>query len=147
MTTFVQAQVDQLFARQGRFRYGDQRVNPVTGSRFLHGEDPIGPQKRDAKAALLARATSAGLARPVPPSFRSPTRTARTSRLRVGFSTSLLCTPARWRCGTTNLMVTPSSGRTPVASWLRPSPRNGSGTTPCSAPSSPRCRWPGSERV
>jgi hypothetical protein len=57
MTTaneLIDAEVDRLFERQGRFRRGDQRVNPVTGSRFLHGEDPIGLQKRDAKAALLA---------------------------------------------------------------------------------------------
>jgi hypothetical protein len=44
--------VDKLF---GDFRYGENCRNPVTGAGYIHGVDPIGPQKEVARRALLAR--------------------------------------------------------------------------------------------
>jgi hypothetical protein len=47
--------VDQLF-EEAEDRFNRTRANPVTGARWLNGEDPIGPQKREACRALVARA-------------------------------------------------------------------------------------------
>ena len=44
--------VDDLFAA---FRCGENRQNPVTGAGYVHGVDPIGPQKKAARRALRAR--------------------------------------------------------------------------------------------
>jgi hypothetical protein len=46
--------VDDLFAKSAA-RYGQQCENPVTGGRYVGGLDPIEPQKRMARDALLAR--------------------------------------------------------------------------------------------
>ena len=46
--------VDRLF-REDPPRYGQQCVNPVTGGHYLGGLDPIAPQKRMARRALMAR--------------------------------------------------------------------------------------------
>jgi len=50
----VGREVERLF-NQSPVRYGDCCDNPVTGAGYLHGEDPIEPQKRVARRALLAR--------------------------------------------------------------------------------------------
>lgn len=44
--------VDELFAD---FRYGQNCENPVTGAGYVHGVDPIEPQKEAACRALVAR--------------------------------------------------------------------------------------------
>ena len=44
--------VDEMF---GTARYGDYCTNPVTGAHYIHGVDPIGPQKEAARRALLIR--------------------------------------------------------------------------------------------
>ena len=44
--------VDDLFAA---FRYGENRQNPVTGAGYVHGVDPIGPQKKAARRVLRVR--------------------------------------------------------------------------------------------
>ena len=48
----VGREVQRLF---GEAQYGDYCTNPVTGAHYIHGADPIGPQKMDAYRALLAR--------------------------------------------------------------------------------------------
>jgi hypothetical protein len=50
----VAREVDRLF-RENPPRHGQQCVNPVTGGWYLGGDDPIAPQKRAARRALLAR--------------------------------------------------------------------------------------------
>lgn len=50
----VARQVEKLFAKI-RGRYGEVCENPVTGSRYVYGVDPIEPQKEAAVRALLAR--------------------------------------------------------------------------------------------
>ncbi len=44
--------VDELF---GTARYGEYCRNPVTGGGYVHGVEPIAPQKEAARRALLAR--------------------------------------------------------------------------------------------
>lgn len=46
--------VEELFAKNQR-PHGQVCVNPVTGSRYVSGVDPIEPQKKAARDALLAR--------------------------------------------------------------------------------------------
>ena len=46
--------VDNLFA-QTRARRGELDENPVTGTKFVRGVDPLAPQKRIACRALIAR--------------------------------------------------------------------------------------------
>lgn len=46
--------VERLF-REASDRFDELRQNPVTGSRWARGIDPIGPQKRAAYRALMAR--------------------------------------------------------------------------------------------
>ena len=46
--------VEDLFAKNPG-RYGQQCENPVTGGRYVGGLDPIEPQKRMARDALLAQ--------------------------------------------------------------------------------------------
>jgi hypothetical protein len=46
--------VDRLF-KEAPDRYASISRNPVTGSRFVRGADPIGPQKNRAMLALEAR--------------------------------------------------------------------------------------------
>src|ERR1019366_10512741 len=46
--------VEDLFAKNPG-QYGQQCENPVTGGRYVGGLDPIEPQKRMARDALLAR--------------------------------------------------------------------------------------------
>lgn len=48
----VGREVQRLF---GKAQDGDYCTNPVTGAHYIHGDDPIGPQKMDAYRALLAR--------------------------------------------------------------------------------------------
>jgi hypothetical protein len=55
MKSLIEAQVDHLF-RNAPDRFWEVRRNPVTGARWVRGDDPIGPQKRDACRALRARA-------------------------------------------------------------------------------------------
>ncbi len=50
----IKLQVDRLF-RDAPPVHGQQCENPVTGGRFVYGVDPIEPQKKAARAALLAR--------------------------------------------------------------------------------------------
>lgn len=51
----VDEQVERLFKEHPPLpRKGC--TNPVTGTSYLGGDDPVEPQKRDARAALLARA-------------------------------------------------------------------------------------------
>jgi hypothetical protein len=47
--------VEELFKKDAPFRKGNLGRNPVHGGLFVHGVDPIAPQKRDARRALLAR--------------------------------------------------------------------------------------------
>lgn len=54
MTVSITAQVDHLFS-QADDRHEKTRRNPVTGSTWLRGVDPVAPQKRVACDALLAR--------------------------------------------------------------------------------------------
>ncbi len=44
--------VDELFSTH---RHGENCRNPVTGAGYVHGEDPVEPQKTLARRALLAR--------------------------------------------------------------------------------------------
>jgi hypothetical protein len=46
--------VELFFKQDGPFRKGNLRQNPITGASFVHGVDPIEPQKRAARRALLA---------------------------------------------------------------------------------------------
>jgi hypothetical protein len=55
MKSLIEAQVDHLF-RNAPDRFEEIRRNPVTGGRWVRGDDPIGPQKRAACRALRARA-------------------------------------------------------------------------------------------
>ena len=50
----IRAKVDRLFARI-KASPGTIVCNPVTGSNYVHGVDPIGPQKKAAYEALRAR--------------------------------------------------------------------------------------------
>ena len=50
----IRAKVDRLFARI-EAQSGTFVCNPVTGSDYVHGVDPIGPQKKTAYEALAAR--------------------------------------------------------------------------------------------
>jgi hypothetical protein len=50
----VDEEVERLFKEHPPLS-GEICTNPVTGSDYLGGDDPIEPQKRDARAALLAR--------------------------------------------------------------------------------------------
>jgi hypothetical protein len=52
--SIVNSYVDFLF-RAAPDRSGKRRQNPVTGGYWLPGDDPIEPQKRAARRALLAR--------------------------------------------------------------------------------------------
>jgi hypothetical protein len=51
----IKSHVEELFKKNAPFRRGELRRNPVHGDSFVHGEDPIAPQKRVARRALLAR--------------------------------------------------------------------------------------------
>jgi hypothetical protein len=51
----IKSHVEELFNKDAPFRRGELRRNPVHGGSFVHGKDPIAPQKRDAQRALLAR--------------------------------------------------------------------------------------------
>ena len=44
--------VDELFSKH---QYGEYCRNPVTGAGYVHGEDPVAPQKETARRALFAR--------------------------------------------------------------------------------------------
>lgn len=46
----IERLVDELF---GTARYGDYCTNPVTGAHYIHGADPVGPQKKEARRALV----------------------------------------------------------------------------------------------
>jgi hypothetical protein len=48
----IERLVDELF---GSFRHGENCRNPVTGAGYIHGVDPIAPQKEVARRGLLAR--------------------------------------------------------------------------------------------
>jgi hypothetical protein len=48
----IQLEVDRLFAGLN-VRGGDRCSNPVVGGNFLLGEDPLAPQKRLARLAML----------------------------------------------------------------------------------------------
>ena len=50
----IARRVDMLFAKNPG-RYGEICVNPVTGVRYVYGVEPIEPQKKAARDALLAR--------------------------------------------------------------------------------------------
>ena len=52
--TLVGREVERLFS-ETPVRHGKTCDNPVTGGRFVYGLDPIGPQKKEACRALLAR--------------------------------------------------------------------------------------------
>ena len=54
MKNKLDLEVDRLF-REAPDRFEKLRRNPITGSNWLAGEDPIGPQKRAARRALAAR--------------------------------------------------------------------------------------------
>jgi len=45
-------EVERLF-NQSSVRYGDRCDNPVTGAGYLHGEDPIEPQREAAYAEVM----------------------------------------------------------------------------------------------
>jgi hypothetical protein len=47
-------QVDELFAKMPA-RYGAYCTNPITGGCYIHGDDPIEPQKEAARRALFNR--------------------------------------------------------------------------------------------
>jgi hypothetical protein len=51
----IKSYVEGLFKEDAPSRKGESRQNPVHGGWFVHGEDPIAPQKRKARRALLAR--------------------------------------------------------------------------------------------
>jgi hypothetical protein len=48
----IARRVEELFARLPA-RYGDNCKNPVTGAGFIYGEDPIEPQKEEARRILF----------------------------------------------------------------------------------------------
>jgi hypothetical protein len=50
----VDAEVERLFKEHPPIK-GEVCTNPVMGTTYLGGVDPIGPQKQDARARLLAR--------------------------------------------------------------------------------------------
>src|SRR3954451_24854590 len=50
----IETIVDRLFAKMNAKR-GEYCVNPVTGGKFIWGDDPIAPQKKAAVAALRAQ--------------------------------------------------------------------------------------------
>jgi hypothetical protein len=50
----IKKEVSRLFSDIGG-QHGELCINPVTGGRFVFGEDPIAPQKQMARQALLAR--------------------------------------------------------------------------------------------
>ena len=52
--TLIGREVERLFG-QISARHGDLCWNPVTGAEFVYRVDPIGPQKKMAHHALLAR--------------------------------------------------------------------------------------------
>jgi hypothetical protein len=52
--SMIKSHVDRLF-KDAASRRGHVCENPVTGGHWLHGDDPIAPQKRTAARALLAR--------------------------------------------------------------------------------------------
>lgn len=52
--SIIKSHVDRLF-KDAAPRRGQVCKNPVTGGHWLHGDDPIAPQKRTAARALLAR--------------------------------------------------------------------------------------------
>jgi len=54
MSASVSEQVERLFD-QADDRYEKIRTNPVTGTTWVPGIDPLAPQKRMARAALLAQ--------------------------------------------------------------------------------------------
>jgi hypothetical protein len=51
----IKSHVEELFKKDAPFRRGEWRRNPVYDTCFVQGEDPIAPQKRLARRALLAR--------------------------------------------------------------------------------------------
>jgi hypothetical protein len=59
LTNLIDREVERLFSVRlfddRPARYGDNCRNPVTGANYIHGEDPIKPQKEAARRALLAR--------------------------------------------------------------------------------------------
>jgi len=59
LSNLIDREVERLFSLcvfTGRpVRYGDDCRNPVTGAGYIYGEDPIEPQKEEARRALLAR--------------------------------------------------------------------------------------------
>jgi hypothetical protein len=66
----IERQVEELFNQLPRPAKGSDRLelNPVTGSQFFLGADPIGPQKRAACRALRARELFAKIGPPdLPP--------------------------------------------------------------------------------
>jgi hypothetical protein len=68
MKSAVDLEVDRLF-REAPDRFEKLRRNPVTGSNWVAGEDPIGPQKRAARRALAAREWFAKVGPPDAPPF------------------------------------------------------------------------------
>ena len=52
--TLIGREVERLFSKNPA-RSGDHCRNPVTGAGYVRGADPIGPQKKAAYRALLAR--------------------------------------------------------------------------------------------
>ena len=52
--TLIGREVERLFD-ESPARYGENRRNPVTGAGYVHGVDPIAPEKEAAYRALLAR--------------------------------------------------------------------------------------------
>jgi hypothetical protein len=64
----ITSQVDRMFREIGG-RVGEIVLNPVTGSSWVKGIDPIGPQKKAAYRALQARKRFAGEAPPDAPAF------------------------------------------------------------------------------
>jgi hypothetical protein len=56
MTTDTNASVESMFSDIAvHFHRGDLCRNPVTGGEFVYGEDPLAPQKEEARKALQAR--------------------------------------------------------------------------------------------
>lgn len=53
-SSLIDREVERLF-NELHARYGDYCENPVTGGAYVHGKDPIAPQKKEARRALLAR--------------------------------------------------------------------------------------------
>jgi hypothetical protein len=90
--TLIEKEVDRLFS-EIKAKRGDQCVNPVTGGRFLWGEDPIEPQKRDARRALFAREMFALSAPPDAPVL--PLSYGERERLKVGGFPTIVALYAR----------------------------------------------------